>query len=147
MSEKETKQDLLPPLEQGEDKTVKIRVLLVDDEEGYVNVLSNRLQKRGFDVTRSYSGTEALQALRKKEFDVAVLDLKMEDMDGLDVLKIFKRMDPQMEVIMLTGHGSQTAAVQGIEMGAYDYLTKPCEFESLLKKIQKASQKQKRESA
>jgi ActR/RegA family two-component response regulator len=146
MSEKETKQDLLPPLEQGEDKTVKIRVLLVDDEEGYVNVLSNRLKKRGFDVTRSYSGTEALQALRKKEFDVAVLDLKMEDMDGLEVLKVFKRMDPQMEVIMLTGHGSQTAAVQGIEMGAYDYLTKPCEFESLLKKIQKASQKQKRES-
>ena len=147
MSEKEIKQDLLPPREQGEDKTVKIRVLLVDDEEGYVNVLSNRLKKRGFDVTGTYSGTEALQALRKKEFDVAVLDLKMEDMDGLEVLKVFKRMDAQMEVIMLTGHGSQTAAIQGIEMGAYDYLTKPCEFESLLKKIRKASQKQKRESA
>jgi len=71
----------------------------------------------------------------------------MEDMDGLEVLKVFKRMDPQMEVIMLTGHGSQAAAVQGIEMGAYDYLTKPCEFESLLKKIQKASKKQERESA
>jgi len=72
---------------------------------------------------------------------VAVLDLKMEDMDGLEVLKIFKRMDPHMEVIMLTGHGSQTAAVHGIEMGAYDYLMKPCEFESLLKKIQSAYRK------
>jgi len=145
MTEKETKQDPLPPLEQGEDRTDKIRVLLVDDEEGYVNVLSNRLQKRGFDVTRTYSGTEALQALRKREFEVAVLDLKMEDMDGIEVLEVFKRMDPQMEVIMLTGHGSETAAVQGIEMGAYDYLTKPCEFESLLEKIRKATQKHKRE--
>ncbi|MBN2034631.1 MAG: response regulator [Deltaproteobacteria bacterium] len=121
----------------------KVRVLLVDDEEGYVNVLSNRLQKRGFDVTKTYGGAEALQALRKKEFEVAVLDLKMEDMDGLEVLKVFKRIDPKMEVIMLTGHGSETAAVQGIDMGAYDYLTKPCEFESLLKKIQNASQKHK----
>lgn len=147
MSEKETKQDSLLPREQGKDTAGKIRVLLVDDEEGYVNVLSNRLRKRGFDVTKTYSGAEALQALRNKEFEVAVLDLKMEDMDGLEVLKVFKRMDPQMEVIMLTGHGSQAAALQGIEMGAYDYLTKPCEFESLLKKIQKASKKQERESA
>jgi DNA-binding NtrC family response regulator len=147
MSDKETKQDSLPPREPGKDTAGKIRVLLVDDEEGYVNVLSNRLRKRGFDVTKTYSGTEALQALRNKEFEVAVLDLKMEDMDGLEVLKVFKRMDPQMEVIMLTGHGSQAAAVQGIEMGAYDYLTKPCEFESLLKKIQSASKKQERESA
>jgi DNA-binding NtrC family response regulator len=122
-----------------------IRLLLVDDEEAYVDVLANRLSRRGFDVTKTYSGTQALQAMRGKEFDVTVLDLKMEDMDGLEVLKVFKRMDPQMEVIMLTGHGSQTAAVQGMEMGAYDYLTKPCEFESLLKKIQKASQKEKRE--
>jgi DNA-binding NtrC family response regulator len=145
MAEKETEKTPLPSQEQSGLKTGKIRVLLVDDEEGYVNVLSNRLRKRGFDVTRTYSGTEALQALRNKEFEVAVLDLKMEDMDGLEVLKVFKRMDPQMEVIMLTGHGSQTAAVQGIEMGAYDYLTKPCEFDSLLKKIQRASRKHKRE--
>lgn len=146
MTEIDTKQSPSPSQEQGEIKTGKIRVLLVDDEEGYVNVLSNRLKKRGFDVTGTYGGTEALQALRKNEFDVAVLDLKMEDMDGLEVLDIFKRMDPQMEVIMLTGHGSQTAAVQGMEMGAYDYLTKPCEFESLLEKIESASRKQKRVS-
>ena len=147
MTEKERTQNPILPQEQSAAKKGKIRVLLVDDEEGYVNVLSNRLRKRGFEVTGTYSGTEALQALRNKEFEVAVLDLKMEDMDGLEVLRVFKRMDPQMEVIMLTGHGSQTAAVQGIEMGAYDYLTKPCEFESLLEKIQKASQKEKRESA
>jgi len=146
VTEEKTEQPLSPPQERRKNETQKVRVLLVDDEEGYVNVLSNRLRKRAFDVTRTYSGTEALRALRNKEFDVAVLDLKMEDMDGLEVLKIFKRMDPKMEVIMLTGHGSQTAAVQGIEMGAYDYLTKPCEFDSLLKKIQRAARKHKRKS-
>ena len=147
MAEEKTKQNSQPFQKKSKDERGKVRVLLVDDEEGYVNVLSNRLQKRGFEVTGAYSGTEALQALRKNEFQVAVLDLKMEDMDGLEVLKVFKRMDPRMEVIMLTGHGSQTAAVQGMELGAYDYLTKPCEFESLLKKIHKASQKQKRDTA
>ena len=141
MSEEKTKQIPLPAQGRSGEKTSKIQVLLVDDEEGYVNVLSNRLRKRGFDVTGTFSGTQALQALRNNEFDVAVLDLKMEDMDGLEVLKIFKRMDPHMEVIMLTGHGSQTAAVHGIEMGAYDFLMKPCEFESLLKKIQSAYRK------
>lgn len=118
----------------------KVRLLLVDDEEAYVNVLANRLQKRGLDVTKTYSGTQALQAMRKKEFDVAVLDLKMEDMDGIEVLKIIKRMDPAMQVIMLTGHGSETAAKQGVEFGAFDYLMKPCELDALVKKIKDASQ-------
>ena len=120
-----------------------IKVLLVDDEKGYVNVLSNRLGKRSITVTKAFSGTEGIQALRKQDFDVAVLDLKMEDMDGIEVLKIFKKMDPQMEVIMLTGHGSETAAKQGLALGAFDYLTKPCELEELLDKIKKAHQQRK----
>lgn len=118
-----------------------IRVLLVDDEEAYVDVLSNRLRKRGFDVTKSYSGTEAIQKLRNHEFDVAVLDLKMADMDGIEVLKIMKLMDAPMEVIMLTGHGSASACKQGIQMGAFDYLTKPCELKDLVRKIREAFQK------
>ena len=79
--------------------------------------------------------------LRKNEYDVAVLDLKMEDMDGIEVLKIMKKMDPAMAVVMLTGHGSERAARLGIANGAHDYLTKPCEFEELLEKINSAYQK------
>lgn len=117
-----------------------IRLLLVDDETGYVNVLSNRLSKRGIDVSKANSGSEGIQILRNKDFDVAVLDLKMEDMDGIEVLKIFKKMYPKLEVIMLTGHGSERAAKQGIAFGAFDYLTKPCEFDELLAKIKEAYQ-------
>ena len=115
-----------------------IRVLLVDDEEGYVNVLSNRLAKRGIQVRKTYSGTEAVQVLRKEEMDVAILDLKMEDMDGIEVLKIFRKMAPEMAVIMLTGHGSERAAKEGLNMGAFDYLTKPCDLDDLLAKIHEA---------
>lgn len=118
-----------------------IRLLLVDDEEAYVEVLANRLSRRGFEVTKTYSGTQALQAMRGNEFDVAVLDLKMEDMDGIEVLKVVKRMDPNMQVIMLTGHGSETAARQGIEFGAFDYLMKPCELDALVEKIREAAAK------
>ena len=121
----------------------RIRVLLVDDEEGYVHVLSNRLSKRNIDVTKTCSGQEAIQALRRSDFHVAVLDLKMEDMDGIEVLKIFKKMDPRMEVIMLTGHGSEQAARDGMEYGAYDYLSKPCELEELLTKIRQAARKRR----
>jgi DNA-binding NtrC family response regulator len=112
-----------------------IRLLLVDDEKGYVNVLANRLKRRKIKVTKAYSGSEGIQLLRRNDFDVAVLDLKMEDMDGIEVLRIFKKMDPDLAVIMLTGHGSETAAQQGMLEGAFDYLTKPCELDELLEKI------------
>ena len=121
----------------------KIRLLLVDDEEAYVNVLANRFQRRSIETTKTYSGTEALRAMRNHEFDVAVLDLKMEDMDGIEVLKVFKRIDPRMEVIMLTGHGSAEAAKQGVEAGAFDYLMKPCEFNALVQKVREAAEKRK----
>ena len=116
----------------------RIKLLLVDDEEGYVKVLSNRMGKRNIDVTKALSGTEGIQALRKEDFDVAVVDLKMEDMDGMEVLKVFKKMVPAMPVIMLTGHGSEKAAKDGIESGAFDYLIKPCDLEELLGKIREA---------
>jgi len=112
-----------------------IRLLLVDDEEGFVNVLTKRMVRRNINVTVALSGTEGIQTLRKQDFDVAVLDLKMEDMDGIEVLKIFKKMCPEMAVIMLTGHGSEQAAKEGMEYGAFDYLTKPCELEELIEKI------------
>ena len=94
-----------------------IKLLLIDDERAYVNVLSNRLSKRGFDVGKANSGSEALQILRRRRFDVAILDLKMVDMDGIEVLKILRKMAPEMVVIMLTGHGSAEAAHEGIRQG------------------------------
>ena len=121
----------------------RIKLLLVDDEAAYVKILSKRLTKRNFDVTLAFSGIQGIQAARKEDFDVAVLDLKMEDMDGIEVLKIFKKMAPNMEVIMLTGHGSEQAAREGVEFGAFDYLTKPCELEDLIAKINEASSEEK----
>ncbi|MCU0588275.1 MAG: response regulator [Syntrophobacteraceae bacterium] len=121
------------------DEPGRIKLLIVDDESGYVAVLAKRMARRGIDVTAALSGSEGIQTLRKGTFDVTVLDLKMEDMDGIEVLKIFKKMDPAMPVIMLTGHGSETAAREGIAFGAYDYLTKPCDLEELIAKIRDAA--------
>ena len=129
----------------GSNKTTNpINVLLVDDEKGYLNVLSNRLSKRFITATKAFSGTEAIQILRKNDFDVVVLDLKMEDMDGIEVLKVIKRMVPDLPVIILTGHGSQTAAKEGIAFGAFDYLTKPCELVELMDKIHEAHRHQQK---
>jgi DNA-binding NtrC family response regulator len=106
--------------------------------------MAKRLSRRGIDVTSAFSGSEAIQAMRKAEFDLAVLDLKMEDMDGIEVLKIFKKLDPAMPVIMLTGHGSEKSASEGMQYGAFDYLFKPYEFEELLKKIHEAVSSKKK---
>lgn len=112
-----------------------IEILLVDDEAGFVKVVSKRMAKRNIKVTGALSGTEALQMLRKRDFDLIVLDLKMEDMDGIEVLKILKKMAPEVPVIMLTGHGSDDAAREGMEHGAVEYLTKPCDLEHLVETI------------
>jgi len=125
--------------QKGEEQQKEIRVLLVDDEIGFTDILAKRLGRRGMTVTPAYSGTDAIQCIRKNDFDVAVLDLKMEDMDGIEVLKVFKKAYPEMAVIMLTGHGSEQAARDGIELGAFDYLTKPCELEDLVEKICEAA--------
>jgi len=115
-----------------------IRLLLVDDEAGFVEVMAKRLQKRDISVTSALNGTRAIQVLRRNDFDVAVVDLKMEDMDGIEVLKVFRKMAPDMPVIMLTGHGSEVAAEEGIAQGASSYLTKPCSLEDLIDAIQEA---------
>ncbi len=112
-------------------------VLITDDEVEYVRVLSKRLSKRGFEVTTAFSGSEGIRIARQKDFDVALVDLKMEDMDGLEVLKILKKMIPDIAVIILTGHGSADAAREGLKLGASDYLSKPCDLEELIDAIQR----------
>jgi DNA-binding response OmpR family regulator len=124
------------------DASERIRLLLVDDEAGFTAVLTKRLKRRGIEVATAATGAQGIQALRQGRFDVAVLDLKMEDMDGIEVLKIFKLMDPGMPVIMLTGHGSEKSASEGLQQGAYDYLTKPYEFSELLEKIRQAARRE-----
>ena len=119
----------------------RFNVLLADDEAAYVNVLANRMAKRHIDVIKALSGTEGIQALRKEDFDIAILDLKMEDMDGIEVLKVFKKMVPTLPVIMLTGHGSEKAAREGLALGASDYLMKPVEIDDLLYKLQDANKR------
>jgi DNA-binding NtrC family response regulator len=127
--------------------TERIRLLLVDDEVGFTAVMAKRLNRRNIEVTTAATGAQGIQALRQDQFDVAVLDLKMEDMDGIEVLKIFKLMDPHMPVIMLTGHGSEKSASEGLQHGAYDYLTKPYEFGDLLEKIRQAARSEEKRSA
>jgi DNA-binding NtrC family response regulator len=117
----------------------RLKLLLVDDEESFVKILSKRLGRRNIDVSTAMSGVEAIQALRKVDFDVALLDLKMEDMDGLEVLKIFKKMYPKMQVIILTGHESEHAAQEGIKYGAFAYIAKPSDFEELINTIKSAA--------
>lgn len=112
-----------------------LRVLLVDDESGFASVLKKRLERRKHAVCVALSGAEALQALRRQDFDVALLDLKMNDMDGLEILDVFRKMVPEMPVIMLSGHGSETAAREGLDKGAFDFLLKPCDLEVLLSKM------------
>lgn len=118
-----------------------VKILLVDDEAGFTDVLTKRMSKRGFEVVSADSGTEAIRILRKEDFDVVVLDLKMEDMDGIEVLQVIRKMVPELPVIMLTGHGSETAAKDGLRYGAYDYLLKPCDLEELMAKIREAAKK------
>lgn len=121
-------------------KSLPIRLLLIDDEKGFVTTLAKRLSKRNIQATQAYSGREGIQAMRKAEYDVAVLDLKMEDMDGLEVLKILKIMAPEMPVIMLSGHASAEAAQNGIKAGAFDYLTKPYDLKDMIDVIIRAVQ-------
>jgi two-component system, response regulator RegA len=118
------------------DKARNIRILLVDDEEGFVTILAKRMSRRNFEVTTAGSGAEAIKILRHQDFDIALLDYKMEGLDGLEVLKIFKMMAPDLPVIILTGHGGQEAAAEGQKYGAADYIRKPHDFEELIQKIQ-----------
>jgi len=117
---------------------MKIKVLLVDDEKEFVEVLSERLEVRGFDVKTALSGEEALKWIDNSEFHVVLLDVMMPGDNGIEILKEIKRTRPLIHVIMLTGHAKIDTAVRGIELGAYDYLLKPLEIEPLVEKIKMA---------
>lgn len=121
-----------------------MHILLVDDEVEFLEVLSKRLRKRNIQVTEAGSGRAALEAAGQgTDFDVVVLDMKMPDMDGLTTLKGLKRVNPKLEVLILTGHADMEAAVQGMELGAFDYMVKPVGINELIFKLEDAARKRR----
>jgi DNA-binding NtrC family response regulator len=114
------------------------KILLVDDETVFANNMSKLLNRRGYQVTAVNSGDAALQALMNNSFDVMVLDLKMPGMDGIATMHEMRKLGLFTEVLVLTGHGSIDTALEAIQLGAHDYLTKPCEIAELVSKIEAA---------
>ncbi|GLI33230.1 response regulator [Desulforhabdus amnigena] len=117
---------------------MKIRVLLVDDEKDFVDVLAERLETRDFEVSIAYNGDEAIEKIKEKEMDVVILDVLMPGKDGIETLMEIKKIKPILEVIMLTGNATVESAVEGMKIGAFDYLMKPTETKDLVAKIVKA---------
>jgi len=117
------------------------RVLLVDDEEEFVSALSERLMLRGIEVESALNGEEALASLVDKEFEVVILDVMMPGLGGLEVLRQIKSTHPNTQVILLTGHGSTREGIEGMRLGAFDYLIKPVDIEEMLAKMKEAASK------
>ena len=118
------------------------RVLVVDDEEDFLETLVNRLNKRNIDTTGVLSGEAALEEMKKNLFDVVILDIKMPGgMDGIETLREIKKIQPLAEVLLLTGHGSVETSIEGMNLGAFDYLLKPVKLEELLIKLAQAFEK------
>ena len=111
-------------------------ILVVDDEVDFLETLVKRLQKRNIDTIGVTSGEKALEKLEERRFDVILLDIKMPGgMDGIETLREIKRKQPLAEVILLTGHGSVETSIEGMKLGAFDYLLKPIKLEDLLTKL------------
>jgi DNA-binding NtrC family response regulator len=114
------------------------KILLVDDEEIFTRNMAKLLTTRGYKVTAVNSGDAAIRALEANPVDVIVLDLKMPGLDGISTLKEIQKLGLFTQTLMLTGHGSIDSALEAMKLGAYDYLTKPCEIDELVAKIEGA---------
>jgi len=129
----------------GEQKMIVAKALLVDDEIPFVETMTKRLNKRDFSISSAFSGVDALKLLEENsEVEVVILDVKMPGMDGIETLKIIKQRFPLVEVIMLTGHGTIESAIEGMKLGAFDYLVKPCDMEQLVAKVSEAAVKKRK---
>ncbi len=114
------------------------KILIVDDEPDFVEALAKRLKNHALDVETASGGEEALEKARSQDFTAIVLDLKMPGMDGIETLERLKEINPNLQIILLTGHGSIREGVDAMKHGAIDFLEKPADFEELLKKIKAA---------
>jgi DNA-binding NtrC family response regulator len=122
----------------------KIKLLLVDDEKAFLDTITKRLEKREVAVSAVYSGKDALAELdNNKTIEAVVLDVKMPGMDGIQTLMEIKKGFPLVEVIMLTGHATIETAIDGMKLGAFDYLMKPCDIDVLVSKVEAAAEKKR----
>ena len=117
------------------------RVLVVDDEKEFLETIVKRLKKRNLYVEGADNGEEAVERIKKGVFDVVLLDVKMPGMDGVETLAEIKKLKPLTEVVMLTGHASVESGIEGMKLGAFDYLMKPMELEQLFEKLKDAYEK------
>lgn len=119
-------------------------ILLVDDEETFVETMAKRLRMRQIETNSVYSGMDCLEELKSNEkVEVVILDIKMPGMDGIETLKEIKKGWPLIEVIMLTGHATIEAAIEGMKLGAFDFLMKPYDIDELISKVTEAAQKKR----
>ncbi len=123
------------------EKELEAKVLLVDDEQDFLETLSNRLEMRGLKVSAVTSGEQAISEAKQQDYDAIVVDLSMPGIDGLETLKRIKADNPNAEIIMLTGHGSIQSGVEAMKLGAGDFLQKPVELSELMAKIGEAKSK------
>ena len=123
---------------------IPTNILLVDDEKDFVEMLAMRLEDEGENVTSAFDGQACLDTLAQEPIDVVILDIKMPGMDGIQTLRTIKTRHPLVEVILLTGHGSTETAIEGMKLGAFDYLLKPADFDDL-KTILAGAKKKKEE--
>jgi DNA-binding NtrC family response regulator len=117
------------------------RILLVDDEVAFANNILKLLSKRGYDVIAVNDGASAIRAIGEKEFDVVILDMKMPGMDGIATLKEIKKKKSLAEVVILTGHGSVESGIEGMQLGAFDFVMKPVSIDDLHEKVCQAYQR------
>ena len=116
----------------------ELRVLLVDDEPKFVELLAERLRGRGFTVEAVAGGYEAIDKVKEGAYDAVVLDLLMPRMDGIEALRRLREINPDLQIILFTGHGTIEKGVEAMKLGAMDFLEKPADFRALLEKIKEA---------
>jgi len=122
----------------------EMKLMLVDDEERFLETTKKLLSRKGYDVLTAAGGSEALDKLITENVHVVILDVKMPGMDGVATLKAIKSRYPLVEVIMLTGHATVESAVDGLKSGATDYLMKPADLDELIRKAEEAYEKRQR---
>ncbi|MEZ4549780.1 MAG: response regulator [Desulfobacterales bacterium] len=114
------------------------KVLIVDDEEDFLNIISDRLTARDMNVSTATSAKEALRHIDEESYDAVVLDLMMPEIDGLETLKIMKEKNPDLQVILLTGHATVEKGIEAMKLGAMDLLEKPADLAAIVERIKRA---------
>lgn len=114
------------------------KILLIDDETEFLEIMAERMHNRGMDVTTVASAKDALKKVQDENYDAIIVDLMMPEMDGLQTLKALKEINPDVQIIMLTGHATVEKGIEAMKLGAMDLLEKPADLNSLSEKIHKA---------